>query len=84
MCTRVQSMHGCRYRCSLIKSSSNAGCHDLVYPTYIPLPGMHRYLGVTLLEDQPAIIMKLYPKGSLEGAITATRGAGLDVATAMR
>ena len=37
-----------------------------------------------MLDNQPAIIMKLYPKGSLEVAIEASQGAGLDVATTMR
>jgi hypothetical protein len=47
-------------------------------------PHCPRYLGVTVLDDQPAIIMELYPRGSLLDAIKATSGAGLQLDASLR
>lgn len=43
-----------------------------------------RYLGVTVLSNRPAVIMKLYSSGCLAAAIEATGGMGLEVHRALR
>ncbi len=44
-----------------------------------------RYLGVSVLEGcKPAIVMKLYDKGSLREVIEASQGKGLELQQALR
>ncbi len=49
-----------------------------------PVPGTCRYLGVSVLRGQPAIVMRLYHRGSLAAAVEASGGAGLELGQALR
>jgi hypothetical protein len=62
-----------------------------VMPTRAPAMPEHgchhapcRYLGVSVLQGKPAIVMQLYAQGSLAAAIEAQQGQGLELKQALR